>query len=64
MYYNSEILIIQPLRVVLWQEVLLFTRKTFVSKTGRPEGRVQKDLQQLYIDSCGISWPLVSNSKI
>jgi hypothetical protein len=53
---NMETLKIQHFQTAVPRlEVLLFTRKTFVSKTDRPEGHVQKDLQQPYIDSCGIS---------
>jgi hypothetical protein len=49
---NSEILIIQHLRVVTRPEVLLFTRK----KGLRP---CSQDLQECpYIDCCGMSWPL------
>jgi len=54
---NLDILIVWQLkRVIPGPEFLLLTKTIFISETGRPQGQVQKDLQEcLYIDSSGIS---------
>jgi hypothetical protein len=50
-------------RVITRSQVLLFTRqkKTFIHETGRPQGHVQKSLQEcLYLNRCVIPVQLLS----
>ena len=67
-FHNSEILIIHNMQVVPKQQVLLCTRtpphhkkKSFINEAGRSLWNDHNGLQEcLYINCCGISWPLVS----
>ena len=50
-----HLIIWQLTRVVPGLELLLFTKKIFISETGRPQGQVQKGIQEcVYINHSGI----------
>jgi len=53
---NPEVLIVQHLRCIVPRpEVLLFTRKSFITEADRSHEHVQKDFQEcMYIDVNGI----------